>query len=401
MDLIQRSSALRERGDILTVAASVMFGLIDVTWLGPCGPSFGVACVWGGVVKRRLLRTIKWFLGPRNARPPEVTRASEGVLTIARDPPWSRLLEDLLGPMLTSDRNIATVSGGTARFQIVRNVPTASKQPLLRDRLNDYAGRAVEILEPRPAARIIPAISAGAIAEYRYCPHRYYLARELGLPGTPTLRSLEETGTDAGKGTLAHLALQHCDLATGKIPQPILVRAGDDREWVSKLVQNFLDSTEGQEVRRATPDCIWREARFRIPLPGANSTTAVVGVIDLAYKVNTDWKIVEFKSGKPRRETREFHVDQTRVYVTCLQHDPKLDVREAVIAYLGEPEATWTRFRPSPRELPLEEISAIAETCSRGGFTAQPARDRCGACPYGGRGGICQHRYRWADGQQE
>jgi TCP-1/cpn60 chaperonin family len=70
MDLIQRSSALRERGDILTVAASVMFGLIDVTWPGPCGPNFGVPCVWGGVVKRRLLCAIKWFLDPRNARPP-------------------------------------------------------------------------------------------------------------------------------------------------------------------------------------------------------------------------------------------------------------------------------------------------------------------------------------------
>jgi hypothetical protein len=88
-----------------------------------------------------------------------------------------------------------------------------------------------------------------------------------------------------GKGHSHIWRFQHCDLATGKIPQPM--RAGDDREWVSKLVQNFLDSTEGQEVRRATPDCIWREARFRIPLPGANSTTAVVGVIDLAYKVNT------------------------------------------------------------------------------------------------------------------
>jgi hypothetical protein len=37
----------------------------------PLRPELRCRLCWGGVVKRRLLCAIKWFLDPRNARPPE------------------------------------------------------------------------------------------------------------------------------------------------------------------------------------------------------------------------------------------------------------------------------------------------------------------------------------------
>lgn len=313
-------------------------------------------------------------------RPPEI-------------PPWSQLLEAILGPAITAEVEQARVPGGTARFRVVRDVAVVSPQPLLRDRLSEYPEQPVHLLRPPGLARIVPAISAGAVAEYRYCPYRYYLGRELGIPGGPTVRSLEETGSEADKGTLAHLALQQCDLATGKIPEAILTRAGDDRPWLEELVRSFLDSCEGREVRELPQERVLREARFRFLLPGA-AGTAVVGVIDMAYEGEEGWKVVEYKTGEPRRETRDLHMDQTRVYATGLRHGRGLDVRAAVVAYLTQPEKAWTRFTPRPADLSLDEISTIASACSRGEFPARPARDLCGACPYGGRGGICPERYR-------
>lgn len=307
--------------------------------------------------------------------------------------PWSDLLERVLGPAIAPGVGVAKVPGSSARFRVVRNVVPEPRQPLLHERLDAYPELAIGILRPRSVLRILPAISAGAVAEYRYCPYRYFLARELGLPGAATLRSLDEMALEADKGTLAHLALQLFDLATGEIPEAILARAGEDRGWIEKLVRNFLDSTDGREVRGLPADRVLREARIRVPLAGTPGTL-LVGVADMAYQTDTGWKVVEYKTGEPRRATRELHTDQTRVYATGLRIERELEVREAVVAYLRHGAETWTRFRPSPTDLPEEELASIAVACSQGVFPARPARDRCGACPYGGRRGICPERYR-------
>ena len=182
-------------------------------------------------------------------------------------------------------------------------------------------------------------------------------------------------------------------MATGEIPEAILARAGEQREWLQEIVRDFLDSTEEREVRWLPADRVLREARIRMPLAGGPGTM-LVGVVDMAYEADGAWKVVEYKTGAPRRETRELHADQTRVYATGLRIERGLDVRHAVVAYLGHAEDTWTRFSPSPSDLPVQELAAIADACSRGVLPARPARDRCGACPYGGRGGICPERYR-------
>lgn len=158
-------------------------------------------------------------------------------------------------------------------------------------------------------------------------------------------------------------------------------------------MKGFLESTEGREVRQLLSDLIFREGRFRVQLPGGLATV-VVGVVDLAYEGEGGWKIVEYKTGEPLHETRELHMDQTRVYAAGLQHDRGLEVSNAVIAYLSRPEKMWVRFSPRAADLSMNKIAGIAEACSRGEFPPQPARDRCGACPYGGRGGICPERHR-------
>ncbi len=204
---------------------------------------------------------------------------------------------------------------------------------------------------------------------------------------------MAETGSDTEKGLLAHLALQHCDILTGVIPEPLLARAGVHRDWLLTLVKAFLDSRVGREVRTVAPQHVLREERFRCMLPGT-AGTALVGVIDMLYEHGDGWTIVEFKTGAPRRRTRELHLDQTRVYACGLKHERGLEVKAAVIAYLTAPESDWLQCTPQEADVDLAEITNIATAVSRQDFPACPSRDRCAACPFGGSGGICPERYR-------
>jgi len=65
---------------------------------------------------------------------------------------------------MTAGFEVAKIPGGSARFRIVRDVAAVARQPLLGEHLDaSYPKLAIDILRPRSAPRILPAISAGAV----------------------------------------------------------------------------------------------------------------------------------------------------------------------------------------------------------------------------------------------
>jgi ATP-dependent exoDNAse (exonuclease V) beta subunit len=275
---------------------------------------------------------------------------------------------------------------------------------------------AAPVAAPVAEPLVLPAIgtlSYTRLASYAACPYRFYLQRVLGLPEQPLPPepAAEAPAIDARvRGTLAHVLLEHLDLAAGA-PPPARdevaalgrehdVELGDDEvDDLLALVRAFAEGP--LRARLAAAPWLRREHGFAFPLrpapgapPGAPAPLFTGFVDVVARQADGTFLVVDYKTDRvgdaPLEELADrSYAGQRRIYALAALREgaPAVEVAHLFLERPGEPVvARFTQADAGRLEAELRELAA-GLLAGEYPVAATPHAGLCAGCP--GRGGLC------------
>jgi DNA helicase-2/ATP-dependent DNA helicase PcrA len=232
---------------------------------------------------------------------------------------------------------------------------------------------------PRPKGEAI--LSFSAIAAYLDCPRQYWYRQEQRLP-----------------------ALQSAEAVHGVILHEVLRQAGEARKGGSQISAEMLKSIH-EEVwsRQAFPDPRraatfkrigaaqleeyrkkggfdaapeYLEHQFSAPVDG----WTLRGVIDRVDRIESGWRIVDYKSGRPlTRRRRDLQVALYALGASAALH---LDPLELEVVYLASGQSVRVEKVAELVAEASRQGGEVAEGVRAGRFEPRPERRRCRLCPY-------------------
>jgi ATP-dependent helicase/nuclease subunit A len=355
------------------------------TWATIAAPVLGAERLAIEAEERRLM-----YVALTRARERLFLAVPPGSQPEGQMPSWAAVLEPALGLDLDGQSDVGVIAGTKVAVRISRIWDETPQAPSLGDSMAGVTAQAPVVAPALDLERVGLGVAAGGIADYKYCPYRYFLGRELGLPAHIGIGTADTAGDAAERGTLVHRALEYVDFATGEVPEAILDSAGPLRDFVTSAVQRVCASAVGALAQSLPPERVHREMPFRLRLEHG---TTISGVVDLALEKDEGVVIVEYKSGRKSPGTSELHATQTRIYATALEKALGKPALGITVAYVGQDAEHWTHLRD--RRLAMNEamLADYADRIAAGEFEARPDRDRCQACPFGGARRACVHRF--------
>jgi ATP-dependent helicase/nuclease subunit A len=156
-------------------------------------------------------------------------------------------------------------------------------------------------------------------------------------------------------------------------------------EWVTEYDLSHLVSTEGRDLR-------------------------VTGTVDLLYRANGGWQLVDWKTGRqPADGAAAAHIQQLSVYGWLLKQQFGITVDTATLAYMdpdGEPVLTpvvvTDDLDTEGVDRTVESTSDAIPISSEDGLETRPDPETCGSCPYAASvGGPCMDDYHATDGESQ
>jgi len=224
-------------------------------------------------------------------------------------------------------------------------------------------------------------LSYSSIQAYRDCPRQYWFRYEQRLPARQS--------AEAVQGVILHDVLRRAGEARRAGEH---VTAGRLKSWHASAWQatSFPDERRAPTFRRnglaqleafraaggfdSPPELVERD--FTTPVDGFT----LHGIIDRVDRVDSGWRIVDYKTGRPvGRARRDL---QVALYGLGAAGGLGLEPAELEIVYL----ASGTRVTlDGVRSLQAEArriASEAADGIRAGGFEPQPERRKCRLCPY-------------------
>ncbi|MDX6718671.1 MAG: ATP-dependent helicase/nuclease subunit [Solirubrobacteraceae bacterium] len=275
------------------------------------------------------------------------------------------------------------------------------------------AGACLPIASPQPprppetpAPALAPAVrtlSYSALAAWKACGYRFYLARVLRLPEEPVFGVAAARAPGAAptldprvRGTLVHALLERPGLAAERVADVsaahgVALTDGESADVV-RLADAFAESPLAARIARARD--VRREHAFAVPLGG----TLLTGVVDvLARERGAGQLVVDYKTDALDPDVdlaayvQEHYDVQRRVYALAALRDGARCV-EVAYAFLERPrEPVGERFEAADADRLEAELLALAAGMLAGEYpvTTRPHRELCESCP--GRRALCSH----------
>jgi len=200
--------------------------------------------------------------------------------------------------------------------------------------------------------------SVTAVAEFAFCPRKYYLGRYLGLNPEP-----QEIGTGA--------------IQTGLDVHRALAGALVDSPEANQLADRFRTSDLG--VRAARASRLESEFDFMLPI----EDVIVSGQIDLWFEEGGELVLVDYKTD---REQQPYAI-QLQLYALALQRYAGRLPDRAVLHYLRQDQQTEVPVSPVDLESARATVRRLREAQDSLVFPLNPGPHckRCkfyqGACP--------------------
>jgi len=160
-----------------------------------------------------------------------------------------------------------------------------------------------------------------------------------------------DPGPDEGKGApwgeVVHLLLRAAVEEPGADLLPLAKAALRERELpealageACRLVEGVLDSSIWKRARES--DCCLAEVPFQVPEEHAPVPTVLRGVVDLAFRENGEWVLVDYKTDRPQgsgdeamRRLVDRYAPQLRLYARAWERCTGQPVKEAFLYFLG------------------------------------------------------------------
>ena len=228
-----------------------------------------------------------------------------------------------------------------------------------------------ELPEPTvPADEPIPSTSATGLVTYAQCPQRFYWSSIDPLP--------RRFSSAARRGTEIHRRIELRNLGIVPLTDP------DD-------VADPLDR-DPDVVASKDPYAVFTESRFSDRRPHLTEAPfdlkldtgmRIRGRIDAVYRDDTRWEIVDFKSGRARKDPA-LSV-QLETYAVALQRVGRLDDRpvRALFAYLGggRLEEVITEVTEDWMQSANDRLEHLSRGIIDGNFAATPS-SACSNCDF-------------------
>jgi DNA helicase-2/ATP-dependent DNA helicase PcrA len=224
-------------------------------------------------------------------------------------------------------------------------------------------------------------LSYSAISSYRDCPRQYWYRYEQRLPARQSAEAvhgvilhevLRRAGEvrQSGKAVSAQrLRSLHRDIWS-KTPFPDPRRAPTFQRNGEAQLEGYRKSG-GFDAR---PEFL--EHAFTVSRDG----WTLRGVIDRVDKVESSWRILDYKSGRPLARSRRDL--QVALYAIGASEALHLNPLELEVVYLASGERVRLE-RPDALVVEAQkQATEVADGVRAGRFEARPERRRCRLCPY-------------------
>ena len=224
-------------------------------------------------------------------------------------------------------------------------------------------------------------LSYSSIQAYRDCPRQYWFRYEQRLPARQS--------AEAVQGVILHDVLRRAGEARRAGEH---VTAGRLKSWHASAWQatSFPDERRAPTFRRnglaqleafraaggfdSPPELVERD--FTAPVDGFT----LHGIIDRVDRVDSGWRIVDYKTGRPvGRARRDL---QVALYGLGAAGGLGLEPAELEIVYLASGTRVTLDGVPSLQAEARRIASEAADGIRSGGFEPQPERRKCRLCPY-------------------
>jgi ATP-dependent DNA helicase UvrD/PcrA len=224
-------------------------------------------------------------------------------------------------------------------------------------------------------------LSYSSIQTYRDCPRQYWFRYEQRLPARQS--------AEAVQGVILHEVLRRAGEVRRAGEQ---VTAGRLKSWHASAWQAtaFPDERRAPTFKRnglAQLEAFRAAGGFDSPpeLVERDFTAAVDGftlhgIIDRVDRVDSGWRIVDYKTGRPAGRARRDL--QVALYGLGAAGALGLEAAELEIVYLASGTRITLDGVPSLQEEARRIASEAAEGIRSGGFEPQPERRKCRLCPY-------------------
>jgi DNA helicase-2/ATP-dependent DNA helicase PcrA len=245
-------------------------------------------------------------------------------------------------------------------------------------------------VEPCPEALAAPVVggqrgeailSFSAIAAYLDCPRQYWYRQEQRLP---VVQSAE-----AVHGVILHEVLRQTGEArrSGRQISSQLLRSIHETVWSREPFPDprregtfkRIGAAQIEEYRKkggfdAAPEYI--EHQFSAKVDG----WTLRGVIDRVDRIESGWRIVDYKSGRPlTRRRRDLQVALYALGASTALH---LDPLELEVVYLATGQSVKVDKVADLVADAARKGAEVAEGVKAGRFEPRPERRRCRLCPY-------------------
>jgi RecB family exonuclease len=224
-------------------------------------------------------------------------------------------------------------------------------------------------------------LSYSGITSYLDCPRQYWYRYVERLP---VVQSAE-----AVHGVILHEVLRKAGEARreGKRISAALVRSLHADAWrttpfpderrAATFKRNGLAELEAYRKGGGFNDLpAYLEHPFKVAIDG----WTLRGVIDRIDRIESGWRIIDFKSGRP--VTRRRRDLQLALYALGATSALQLDPLEAEVVYLASGQSVRVEKVGGLVNDARQESVAVAEGIAQGRFETRPERRRCRLCPY-------------------
>jgi RecB family exonuclease len=256
----------------------------------------------------------------------------------------------------------------------------ASGSRTVTDRVVESVATPAPVPSPN-GSRAGVELSYSGIATYLECPRQYWYRYEERLP---VVQSAE-----AVHGVVLHEVLRRAGEARkeGKRVTAALLRSFHTDVWrttpfpderrAPTFKRNGLVELEAYRKAGGFNDApVYLEHPFNVAVDG----WTLRGVIDRIDRVESGWRIIDFKSGRPvARRRRDL---QLALYALGAATALRLDPLQAEVVYLASGESVMVEKMDGLLSDARRETEAVVEGIKSGRFEARPERRRCRLCPY-------------------
>ncbi|MFO7832666.1 MAG: UvrD-helicase domain-containing protein [Halohasta sp.] len=249
-------------------------------------------------------------------------------------------------------------------------------------------------------------LSASSLADFVDCPRRFQYRHMQGVEATDEAERSTHHAADTQStrtpgalaadewGDVVHRLLELRVAGSERAEQYEQAQPTGVRESLHRVWSAVDASHIGKQCQSTEAECV-TEYELSSFVPTTGRELRVAGTVDLLYRSNDEWHLVDWKTGgRPTEGAATEHIRQLSAYAWLLAREFEIAVDTATVGYIdpdGEPVLrpvdVTADLDPAWVGRVVDEASEAVPLTSAAGLETRPGPETCEGCPYAASGG--------------